>query len=99
MGVPNGAGVPNQGPKSGSQIGVPNRGPKSGSQIPNWGPKSGVDFYVYSLPNIVVCYINSTKPNSNMGTSVILLPASCDAGKNHVLKKIGKGRSGYLFLI
>jgi hypothetical protein len=36
-------GVPNQGPKLGSQIGVPNRGHKSGSQIgvPNRGPKSG----------------------------------------------------------
>jgi hypothetical protein len=35
-------GVPNQGPKLGSQILVPNRGPKSGSQIgvPNRGPKS-----------------------------------------------------------
>jgi hypothetical protein len=36
-------GVPNQGPKSGSQIGVPNRGHKLGSQIgvPNRGPKLG----------------------------------------------------------
>jgi hypothetical protein len=50
MGVPNGGpksgsqiGVPNWGPQSGSQIGVPNWGPKLGSQIgvPNWGPKLG----------------------------------------------------------
>jgi hypothetical protein len=47
MGVPNG-GVPNVGPKSGSQMGVfqievINRGPKLGSLIgvPNRGPKWG----------------------------------------------------------
>jgi hypothetical protein len=41
-------GVPNQGPKSGSQIGVPNRGPKWGCpksrtkiRVQNQGPKSG----------------------------------------------------------
>jgi hypothetical protein len=96
-------GGPNWGPKLGSQIGVPNWGPKLGSQIgvpnrgtPNRGPKLGSQMgvsnwgliFIYSLLNIVVCYINSTSTQFNkcelvVVHRVILLPASWDAGKNY----------------
>jgi hypothetical protein len=48
--------VPNQGPKSGSQIGVPLpiSTPKPGFRVPNWGPKSGSQIRVQiGVPNWV----------------------------------------------